>query len=131
MTISVQWDNPEQTTVRWDFKGKWDWEMFGEATKVSNTLIESVPHRVDIIGDVCQSPFLPKNALIKYNVFQHNRPQNKGRIVLVGASNFVRNLVVIFSKLYKFNADGFDFTDTLEEARTMLDERREQVHFPL
>ncbi len=59
MSISVQWDNPEQTIVRWDFDGEWTWEMFRKAQYASNQLILSVRHRVDIIGDVTRSPSTP------------------------------------------------------------------------
>ena len=123
MAISVQWDNLEQTIVRWDFVGEWDWAMYLDAQRQSNMLIQSVEHHVDVIGDVSRSPLLPKNALGNYNSFQRNTLDNHGLIVLVGTSSFVRNMVTMFTKLYKVSGQGFAFADTLEEARAMLTKR--------
>ena len=120
MSISVQWDNPEQTIVRWDFDREWTWEMFQEAQYTSNQLIQSVRHRVDIIGDVRRSPSLPHNPLFKYNVFQRNTPENAGLIVLIGVSGFVKSMVLLFDRVYRFRGLGITFADTLDEARAML-----------
>lgn len=118
--IEVCWDNLEQTIVRWDFVGDWDWKMFQEAQQQSDKLLQSVEHRVDIIGDVRNSPVLPKNAFGNYNKFQRNTLDNKGWIILVGANPFVKSMVTIFDKLHRVSGLGFAFADTPEEARAML-----------
>lgn len=120
MSINVQWDNEEHTRVRWDFIGAWDWDDFLAAQKASNDLIKSVPHTVDIISDVSQSPHIPPGAMARFRTYRRDDPDNAGRVVLVGASVYIKTIVEIFRGMFPNTGGKFTFADSLEEARTSL-----------
>ncbi|HSS95563.1 MAG TPA: hypothetical protein VLK33_00955 [Terriglobales bacterium] len=120
MSINVQWDNEEHTLVRWDFIGMWDWNDFLAAQKTSNDLISSVPHTVDIIGDVSRSPHVPPGAMARFRTYRRNDPENAGRVVLVGANIYIKTIVDIFRGMFPKTGGNFTFANSLEEARSTL-----------
>jgi hypothetical protein len=124
MSINVQWDNDEHTLVRWDFIGMWDWNDFLAAQKASNDLINTVPHTVDIISDVSQSPHVPPGAIGRFRTYRRNDPANAGRVVLVGASIYIKTIVEIFRGMFPKTGGNFTFADSLEEARATLTAKR-------
>jgi hypothetical protein len=124
MRIIVQWDNEEHTLVRWDFIGIWDWNDFLAAQKASNALISSVPHTVHIIGDVSRSHHLPTGAIARFRTFKRADPENAGRVVLVGASVYIKTIVEIFRGMFPNTGGNFTFANSLEEARSALTAER-------
>ena len=124
LRITVQWDNEEHTLVRWDFIGAWDWNDFLAAQQASNDLINSVPHTVHIIGDVSRSAQLPPGAIARFRTFKRVDPENAGRVVLVGASIYIRTIVDIFRGMFPKTGGNFTFANSLEEARSELTAKR-------
>lgn len=120
MSITVQWDNEEHTLLRWDFVETWDWDDFLAAQKASNDLIGSVPHTVHIIGDVSRSHHLPPGAIARFRTYKRNDPPNAGRVVLVGASTYIRTIVETFRGMFPKTGGNFTFANTLDEARSEL-----------
>jgi hypothetical protein len=131
MTIRVQWDNTEKTIVRWDFDGSWEWNEYFVAQYESNCLLDSVDYLVDIIGNVQKSHLLPANALSVYRNSLKNVSPNIGIIVLVGSSSFIRQMVNIFMKVFRFKGPGTDFrfAATEADAHQMITDYRAQ--FPI
>jgi hypothetical protein len=126
MGIRVQWDNDDKTIVRWDFDGPWKWDDYFVAQLESNRLLDSVDHLVDIIGNIQKSRLLPPSAVSVYRSSLKSAAPNLGLIVLVGSSSFVRQMVNIFMKLFRFKGPGTDFrfADSEEEARQIIAEYR-------
>ena len=124
MSINVQWDNEEHTLVRWDFIGMWDWNDFLAAQKASNDLINSVPHTVNIISDVSRSPHVPPGAIARFRTYRRVDPENAGRVVLVGASIYIKTIVEIFRGMFPNTGGNFTFANSLEEARSELTAKR-------
>lgn len=120
MTIKVQWDNEEHTLLRWEFMGVWDWDDFLAAQKESNDLINSVPHTVDIISDVSKSQHLPPGAIGRFRTYRRDDPENTGRVVLVGASIYIKTIVEIFRGMFPNTGGNFSFANSLDEARSLL-----------
>ena len=120
MSIKVQWDNEEHTLLRWDFVGIWNWNDFQAAQKESNALINSVSYTVDIIGDVSQSHHVPPGAIGQFRTYRRNDPENTGRVVLVGASIYIKTIVEIFRGMFPNTGGNFTFANSLDEARSVL-----------
>ncbi len=122
MEISVEWDNQEQSLMRWTFPTHWTWQDYDTAQRTANGMLKTVPHKVGIIGDMRATVLLPRNAIAVYHSTLAKLPANRGRIVLVGPSGFVREMVAIFRKLYPRKSYDFlfVFANTLEEAREIL-----------
>jgi hypothetical protein len=120
MTINVQWDNEEHTLLRWDFMESWGWDDFLAAQKASNDLITSVPQTVHIIGDVSRTHASPAGAIARFRTYRRDDPPNAGKVVLVGASAYIRTMVDIFRGIFPNTGGNFTFADSLEEARAAL-----------
>lgn len=125
MGIIVDWDiqghMPEKTVIYWTFDGKWDWNDFSKADKQAYDMAMSMTHRVHSIIDFRASPHLPSSGAIGYfkrSVTQ--APPNRGTIVIVGASRFIRALEGVLRALVPQNAAHYRMADTLEEAYDIL-----------
>ena len=116
MGISVNWANEEQTIVRWIFDGPWTWQDFLDAQTQSNALLATVDHRVDIVGNLINSPSLPANALSAYKGVLKRAAPNIGLIVLVGSSSFVKAMVRTFNSIFRGSAPGTNFAFANSEA---------------
>ncbi|MBZ0286662.1 MAG: hypothetical protein K8I30_03540 [Anaerolineae bacterium] len=120
MSITVQWDNEQHIILRWDFIDPWDWNDFLAAQKASNALISSVPHTVHIISDVSGNHQVPPGAIARFRTYKRDDPPNAGRVVLVGASTYIRTMVEIFRGIFPNTGGNFTFADSLEDARAEL-----------
>jgi hypothetical protein len=125
MSITVQWDNEEKTIIRYDFTGNWDWVEFRERAKEASALTRSVEHRVDSISNFLPGTHIPKDAFIHFRRVMSDAPKNRGVNVIVGASQFIRVLVTVFSRIYKTLGERLIIADSLEDARVILAKRRE------
>jgi hypothetical protein len=120
MSITVQWDNEQHTLLRWDFIGVWDWDDFLAAQKEANELINSVSHTVNVIGDVSKSYHLPPGAIGRFRTYRRDDPENTGRVVVVGASIYIKTMVDIFRGMFPNTGGNFTFANSLDEARSIL-----------
>jgi hypothetical protein len=127
MAITVSWDNPEQTIVRYEYSGQWTVGELTNAMREVQSLMDLVSHRVDVIIDMRESKFMPNSALsLGRNAIMRKHP-NQGKSVIIGASNFARTLYNVFRQVYRtsFDESAYSFADNLEEARLYL--RKETV----
>src|SRR4051794_20665631 len=101
MGISVAWDNDDKTAIRYDFVGQWDWKDFQTVTTEGFALTKSVEQRVDNISNFYPGAKMPSDAMFHFSRAMKYAPDNRGVTVIVGGSMLTRNLVTIFSKVYK------------------------------
>jgi hypothetical protein len=120
MSIYVGWDSPEQTIIRWEVEGRWDWDEFEAAQQQSVALIQTVPHVVHIIADVSNSAKLPSNALASFRSYRHSGLNNVGQVALVQASPLIRAAAKVIEKIAPQAVSRFHFVNTLDEAREIL-----------
>ncbi|MCL4250638.1 MAG: hypothetical protein KJ065_20975 [Anaerolineae bacterium] len=114
MGIAVQWDNPEQTVILWDFEQTWSWDAFADSARVSSAMIASTDRSVDVILNVAGSrPPFGKITAYHRSAFEYI-PTNIGVLMLVCSDEIsaAQLLMPFFSNL--------QFVETLEEARERL-----------
>ncbi len=123
MAISVQWDNNEQTIVRFEYEGNWDWEGFYKYIGEANEMMDTVPHPVVSIVDMSKTNHMPPNAIahIRRIVDVSKEHNNSNISVFVGAGRFAEMLFSTLQKVYPDTKTiaGFHFVDTIEEARPL------------
>lgn len=122
MGIVVQWDNPEQTIIRFAYSGQWTFGDLFDAMQESRALMDTVDHQVHGIIDMQDSKLMPNGALsLGRNVTMRKHP-NQGKSIIVGASGFARTLYDVYRKVYRttFDESAFAFATSLEEARQLL-----------
>ena len=124
MGVTVQWDNDEKTVIRYDFTGYWDWAEFREKAQEAFAMTRSVPHKVDTISNFLPGTSIPRNAIFQFRRIMTEAPENRGVNCIVGISHFIRTLVTIFSRIYTQLGERLMVADSLEHARSILEERR-------
>ena len=124
MGITVQWDNEEKTVIRYDFEGYWEWSEFRKKAEEAFAMTRSVKHKVDTISNFLPGTSLPKNAIFQFRRIMSEAPENRGVNCIVGASNFIRTLVTIFSRIYTQLGERLIIADSLSQARSILKKRR-------
>src|SRR5262245_55800077 len=124
MAIRVEWDNDEKTVIRYVIESPWTWEEMRIAADTSNVMLDEVGRKVHFIYDMQKSTRVPEGALTHLSRFIGKEHRLTGQAVVVGASKagamqLARGILGMAQKLYK--ADwGFQFADSLEEARNRL-----------
>lgn len=122
MGIVVQWDNPEQTVIRFVYSGQWTFGDLFDVMQEARVLMDSVDHQVHGIIDMQDSKLMPNGVLsLGRNVTMRKHP-NQGKSIIVGASGFARTLYDVYRKVYRttFDESAYAFASNLEEARQML-----------
>ncbi|MBE0689615.1 MAG: hypothetical protein IH587_05775 [Anaerolineae bacterium] len=114
MGIAVQWDNAEQTVIRWDFEQAWSWDEFADSARVSSAMIASKTIAVNVILNIVgtRSPY-GKITTHHRSAFEYI-PSNIGVLMLVCGeeSHAAQLLMPFFSNL--------QIVETLAQAREQL-----------
>lgn len=125
MTIITSWVDSEKTIARYDFVGRWTWEEMMVAIKEMYVMLDSVPHMVDIIIDLSQSPSEPPRGMLAHlrtGTMEARANWNSG--IFVGVSPFVRVLINTFRRVEPGLAKRYAVANTVDEALTIILKRR-------
>ena len=120
MSISVDWDNQQQTVVRWHFVGSYTWDELSAALQTSSALIRSVPYIVDVIIDLRSGSGLPENAFGLTRSYLRSSPSNTGLLIVVGGNLLVRSFIQMYQKLSSHSRQQFVLAPTVEQAYTLF-----------
>ncbi len=118
--ICVQWDNPDQSAIRWDFYD-WTWDDFHAAAQQVQQLFESA-----YTGTYIPSILHLKNSgPLPPGAFSHFRSvmgmmETDGWTVVAGASGYAVRLTKIFVRLHPQARSKVFFVDSLAEARALI-----------
>jgi hypothetical protein len=133
MSISVEWDNAEQTTILFTYQRPWNWNEFDAAVEQSLAYLDMVQHPVDVIFDLRSGGFPPKDAVWRFKTAAEITHPNIGKYVYVAPSIlviFVKNVIEILNRAYggfgNFQVPPITFVKTPEEGRAFLDEARQK-----
>jgi hypothetical protein len=123
VAVEIHWDNPEKTVVRMEMIGRWTWEEAYTGSKVGYEMLDSVPHRVNIIIDLRQSKGIPVNSLTHARSMIGRRHLRTGLTVFVGANDLFINLWNVFCRVYGVFARPAEFTfaKSVEDAYAIFD----------
>jgi hypothetical protein len=120
MTITVDWDNPEKTTLYYQYTGKWTWDEYKEVTARAHALASTVDYPVDVIADFSGATLLPENALGKFKASWQTSPMKVGTIAIITSSVLVERLASIFQRVNSNFADKFRIVKSLDEAHAYI-----------
>jgi hypothetical protein len=122
--IVVTWDNQEKTILREDLTTPWTWTEYDEATDQLASLIKSVSYRVDVIFNRNYTATPHGDPFAHYRRIAEQLPPNTGLVLVVGATNATRAAANFLLPLFAQLAARLAFVDTVEEARTILQNRQ-------
>lgn len=128
MSITVSWDDEENTAIRHDYDLQWDWDEFNTAISQTVAMMEGVQRRVDIICNVLNTKIPPSSDYILHGrraLILLNRWL--GNIAVVSTSTLVFAMINAFVRIYPEWRGRFIVVKTPEEARAALAQRREDA----
>ena len=125
MPIDVNWDDDAQTVIRYEFWSPWTWNEYRQAIDRAWELAGSVSHPTDTITDMSASRLLPEGLFrnVKQSVVEI--PESTQTVVLVGGGLFVETMLNVIKSVYRNAASKFFVVETVEEARVLIQQRRE------
>lgn len=126
MSVTVEWDNPEQTIIHYDLGSNWTWE---ELRKVMLETWPLITERKVIVDGymTSQHQHMPPNAMMHLRTITQSRPLNTGVMVLVGANSMMKNMITTFMNIYNnmFQRETpLAFAETVEEAREIIRQKK-------
>lgn len=125
--IQFDWYDRDEGIMIWRFEMGWNWDMYFNASRRANTLIEEVaPMRVDFIADLHQSGKLPSNVLSVVRQVSLARPDNWGATVVMGGNTFVEMMVGVGRRVNRDLAHRYMTANTLDEAVQLIHKIREE-----
>lgn len=123
MSISVDWENEEKTSVIFEFENRWDWTEFYNALAEGNGMLDQIDYKVGVIIDLRNSSIVPKGALTQINGMRNRVHPNIDLTILFGANRLLQSIYDIFQKIRPTPPDKFLMVASLEDARAILKER--------
>jgi hypothetical protein len=126
MPIEVQWDNAEQTILRFDYTTPWTWEDLRAAVQEASGMSRDIGYTVCVINDVTRASALPDGALVTFRGISRLTPDNTGLIVIAGGGMLVDAMITMFRRLSGAQAANWRTAKSLDEARAMIQVWREE-----
>ncbi len=123
MPITVQWDNDQKTTIRYEFAGRWTWEQLFAANDERDAMMKTVDYRVDLIADLRNTMVVPPGAASQFKRIAQARA-GTGVTVVVGANRFMQIMLDVFKLVQRQSESALATAGSLEEARALLARRR-------
>ncbi len=122
--IQVQFDNPEKTAIRWDFRGRWTWDDWYQAADRTLELRREVldlPVVAAILNFTHSGPvpmgLLPHARTAMEMVYPNDF------IVITGGSGYLRSLAQTFRLLNPSLRDQVMLADNVAQARQIIAQR--------
>ena len=132
MPVTIQWDNPEQTILRYNFESPWTFSELDNARRIGYEMVDKVPHQglVGVLLVLPKQGVMPSNAVT--NALGQMRVRHKRTIVMTVVSDnpFVK---VLYNTLTAVNTAAkltFMHADDLDTARAMVVARLETSRTP-
>lgn len=125
MSITVEWDNLEQTMIRLTVSPGWTWADFDAGVDQTFALLHTVHHKVVVL--VCapheDSMRVPTNAAIYWWRFLRTRWKGHHYIVFVNLRPYGKAIYHMFARVIPSLPNHMFFASTLDEARQIAAER--------
>jgi hypothetical protein len=125
--ITVVFDNPEKTIIRWDFRGRWTWDDWYAGTRRALELRATVYDTpcVPAIFDVKHSGPVPMGALPHARTAMEMMDP-RDYVIIAHASGFIRSITEAFRLLNPTFREKVFLARTVAEARQMIAQREQE-----
>ncbi len=90
MSITAQWDDPQQTIIRISFSSEWSWDEFFAIDARTNAMLDGVNHRVCYLADMRATSMIPRGMRLDIirQVLNFQHP-NSDLLVVVGINRMM------------------------------------------
>jgi len=128
MAINVTWADAEQTILRWNFVGRWNWREVSRALDHSRQLLADHDALSAMIYDIRQSGLIPADIVTHLRNTTYNPPaqlSNSHKIV-IGADDYLQTFWNTFAQTLPAKCK-VTFVDSLDAAYELVEKTR-QIH---
>lgn len=123
MGVTIHWDNPEKTIIRYDFADPWTWEELVQVFIDDDALLDSVDHPVHLVFNAETMRTVPSRPLAVFRDLADEVKPRTGLLVIAGNNLWFQKLGEIFYNVYGVNLEGLPgikTVSTLAEARALI-----------
>ncbi len=120
MSISIQWDNPDQTALVLTFTAPWTWAEYEAISDTIQKAFDSVSNNIDLIIDLHHAgTHVPDHVLAQLRDAYSDDVSNLDEYIFVGASTtFIQQLTIADRYLTALGgALDYQCVDTIDQAR--------------
>ena len=115
-SISIKWDNPEKTILRYTFHGNWNWDDYLAELTIGRKMMAEVEHTVCILNDMTAMGMLPPNFISTARNVITSRPKNTGLAIFLTTNTFFKAMYRVISRLLEEVPTRYVLVTTEEEA---------------
>ncbi len=123
MSITIVWDNPEKTILRYDIRETWTWQEARKAIDMIFTMMDNAESDIvctipNFIGKVK----LPPDGMRHFAELTSQSHPKAGLTVIVGVNFMMKGIINTTKGMYSMTGRSvdFDYADTLDEARQKI-----------
>jgi hypothetical protein len=127
MGITVTWYNETQTVIQWQFAGRWTWERFAEASRVTHRLAENSPTPLVLLIEVPENVWFPPDTVGHVRQILQRAHPNIALRVIVTRNATVQTLLRLILQLNPRFAAACFLVQTRAEAQALIDARQAGV----
>jgi hypothetical protein len=127
MGITIQWDNEQQTIMRFDLDPHWTWDELFAAKKQAHELVSMVSHKTVTIIDAPHTTALPPNLLLNARSALRNNHPNTLVVVFVATNPFILSAFSTMSGFLRSIALRLEFAPTLDAARAIAQQHLDRI----
>lgn len=124
MSITVLWDDPEQTTLRYIFNDRWDWNELYAALDKGRRAKDMRRCVIDSIYDMESGLYVPAGVISQFRRLARMRHRNDGIYIAVSNSSFARSIFNLFCVNFGDVAPRYYLVDSLDAARLLAAKQR-------
>jgi hypothetical protein len=125
MSVKVSWFNDKKTIVIQTFGKDVTADDWREAARLSNALLTSVDHVVDIIITYTELTKLPPNLFSASKYVESLIPPNQGMVVVVATQAIIGAFNELMRRLMPKVVNDSVMVNTIEEAQAYINARRD------
>jgi hypothetical protein len=120
--IEVSWYNDEQTVLYFDFHGKWGWDDLREAQEISDDILTTVQHPVNMIMHVKNRVWLPANFLgnVPWLMRRVELHPKVNHLIVVGVGSLIVEAFYLVCQAYRLPHQRYHFVSGLSDADHLL-----------
>lgn len=115
-TIELTWVNADQTAIRWDVRGRVDWDMITRSLHQLYGMLDTVDNPVDLVIQVEVTTAPPKIIPNLSRIMNKRRHPQLRRKIVVGASDFIQMMILLTIRSHRDQTNTWFFVDTLQDA---------------
>jgi hypothetical protein len=119
MCISVNWDNDDNSIIRYKFQPGWTWKMLDDAMKRSTMMVDGT-RPVDLIFDLSETRTMPDGVMLHLRRALAGAPRNTGFIVVASTNPAIETAFSVLTQVHKSMSDRLLTVSTLDAARAVL-----------